>query len=172
MLARCCFPALLRRAPPAPPLLPPAHEWKTCGAERFGVRLHRTPCRVVKVYDGDSYTILWRGGDGRLVYANSRLFGIDTPELRGSDREKAVACRDMARALLLGEVLCATTQGATGLDKYGRPLVVLEALPGHTSARVSATLAAYASCVNRWMLAVGPGCRPLNASGGAAPSSG
>lgn len=132
-------------------------------------------CRVVKVHDGDSFTLMWRREeDGMAVFANSRLFGIDTPELRDRDdgkRADAIRCRDMARDLLFDELLSVTTEGVTGLDKYGRPLVTLRTVPGATSVRVCDALANYDGCVNTWMLRRGPGTRAYPPSPPRRPAS-
>lgn len=130
----------------------------------WNINLSDSVCKVVKVYDGDSLTLAWAGHASEICYANCRLHGIDTPELRSRDlREKEVAiqCRDLLRDLVLDDVLCATTQGNTGLDKYGRPLVVLAAHPVHTSARTRDTLLAHGT-LNQWILCTLPGCKAYN----------
>jgi endonuclease YncB( thermonuclease family) len=130
-------------------------------AVRFGLHAQQQPCKVVKVYDGDSVTLAWSRPDGRPCFANCRLFGIDTPELRGTsgeERAKAEACRDALTALALGEMFAFCTRGATGLDKYGRPLVVLTAHPSLSGQRVWSTLAPYAGSLNEWALRELPGC--------------
>lgn len=126
-------------------------------AKRFGLYLQSYPCRVVKVYDGDSVTLLWAGATG-LLRANCRLYGIDTPEMRGEHRAAALACRDALSKAVLDEVLLVTTQGPNGLDKYGRPLVVLR-IARETSESARETLANF-NTVNDWILHTLPGCRP------------
>jgi endonuclease YncB( thermonuclease family) len=132
---------------------------------RFGLHVVDYPCKVVKVYDGDSLTLAWpRTGpdDPNLCYANTRLYGIDTPELRGTKgkaRADAEACRDALRQLVLGQAFLFTTVGPTGLDKYGRPLVVLKPSRGLTADRVIADISPHAT-LNDWALKVLPGCQP------------
>lgn len=132
-------------------------------AVRFGLYFESRPCKVVKVYDGDSLTIAWpRDGpfDTKLTYANARLIGIDTPELRGTrgeEHERAVLCRDMLASLALGQIFMCTTSGRTGLDKYGRPLVILSPKRGWTSTEVCDAIEPHIS-LNDWALRSLPGC--------------
>jgi endonuclease YncB( thermonuclease family) len=132
---------------------------------RFGLYLRGAPCKVVKVYDGDSLTLVWEDPNrpSRLVFANCRLYGIDAPELRGGaggDAEKAAArrCRDLLARAFLGELLEAESAGTTGLDKYGRPLVVLRARGGWTSDAARRRLGG--GTLNDWILARLPGVVP------------
>jgi endonuclease YncB( thermonuclease family) len=113
----------------------------------------------MKVYDGDSYTLLWKQ-DSRFVYANCRMYGIDTPEMRSPDesqKAKAQECKRMMTHVLMNERMLFTTVGNTGLDKYGRPLVQLFVDPEHTSQRCRDILAGEDS-VNAWALKHLPGC--------------
>jgi len=80
---------------------------------------------VKSAYDGDTVTLdidlgcwVW------LHNEKCRLHGIDTPELRGSEEEKARgrAARDWVRSKILDqEVMIRTYRDKTG--KYGRLLV-------------------------------------------------
>lgn len=91
----------------AKPFVPPLHE---------GI--------VVKVYDGDTITIV-----SQLPYPESpyfrfsvRLAGIDTPEMKGkseNEKIKAVQARDALSALILNK--CIQLQNVT-TEKYGRLL--------------------------------------------------
>jgi endonuclease YncB( thermonuclease family) len=140
--------------------------------ERYGLRLHLEPCRVIKVYDGDSLTVVWRGGSGStpFVYANCRMYGIDTPEMNSKNaREKAAAgeCKRVLSSAVLDEHLLVTTVGPTGLDKYGRPLINLFVDPQRTSPRCKrmfvkverSAVPEYRS-INDWALDTLPGCKP------------
>jgi micrococcal nuclease len=166
-MSRCfpfrCWIRLPHRVPPASSqqaaALQRVEDWAS--ARRFGLYLQNYPCRVVKVYDGDSVTLLWAGagiGNTELLRANCRLYGIDTPEMRGEHRAAALACRDALSKAILNEVLLVTTQGPNGLDKYGRPLVVLR-IARETSESARQTLANF-DTVNDWILHTLPGCRP------------
>jgi hypothetical protein len=132
---------------------------------RFGLHVVNHPCKVVKVYDGDSVTLVWpRDGphDTHLCYANTRLYGIDTPELRGTkgrERSDAEACRDALRDLILGHMFLFSTVGPTGLDKYGRPLVVLRPARGITPERIFDEIRPHGT-LNDWALKFLPGCQP------------
>jgi endonuclease YncB( thermonuclease family) len=136
-------------------------------AEPFGIRWHDPGklCRVVKVYDGDSVTLLWTNVErspARLVRANCRLHGIDTPELRSRNPEQkhmAYTCRDALSNAILDQLVLVTTHGISGLDKYGRPLVVLKVHPRHTSNTTKEVVKDYES-INDWILHTLPGCKP------------
>ena len=78
--------------------------------------------RVVKVYDGDTITILFRFN--KQYYKTScRILGIDTPELRTKNlKEKAAGYK--ARDFLSGFILDKIILIKFGkFDKYGRPLI-------------------------------------------------
>lgn len=83
----------------------------------------RTIRQVVRVYDGDTATFVWKPSHySHCIQASCRLKGIDTPELhKGDERERAVRARDELKRVLgngNGWVL-----QVFALDKYGRPLV-------------------------------------------------
>lgn len=87
--------------------------------------LYEYRAEIVEVYDGDTVTAnidlgfnTWRMGE-RL-----RLYGVDTPEVRGAEREQGLVARDALRERILGqEVTICTIQDSTG--KYGRYLAVI-----------------------------------------------
>lgn len=83
------------------------------------LRYHYTAL-VTGVYDGDSITVDIDLGLGVWLKAQKvRLYGINTPELRGDDREAGLVARDYARAAILDkEVFLKTYKDKTG--KYGR----------------------------------------------------
>jgi len=78
---------------------------------------------VTGAYDGDSVTADIDLGLGSWRHdAKLRLFGVDTPEIKSTDKARAIAVRDELRELILGkEVRICTIQDKT--DKYGRFLV-------------------------------------------------
>lgn len=52
------------------------------------------------VYDGDTYRMEVDVGFGVTVdIGNVRLYGVDTPEVRGDEREHGIAVRDIVRRL-------------------------------------------------------------------------
>jgi endonuclease YncB( thermonuclease family) len=93
--------------------------------------------QVVKVYDGDTITIVMRERDGAPYFQyNVRMYGYDSPELRPPkntrDRarivESAKSARDYLQKLIFGKpVLVEVLPDA---DKYGRLLCKVYARPG------------------------------------------
>lgn len=76
---------------------------------------------VVSVYDGDSVTLhLDLGLKVWLRDQKIRLYGIDTPEIRGPERAQGVQVRDFVRHYLPPEteVIVRTYKDQTG--KFGR----------------------------------------------------
>ena len=81
--------------------------------------------KVVKVYDGDTITIDIDLGFG-IVMKNQkvRLYGINTPEIRGDEREQGLISRDYLRDKILDkEIIIQTVKDKTG--KYGRWLGII-----------------------------------------------
>lgn len=85
-------------------------------------------CRVVNVYDGDTFTVARREGDGQIRTIRVRLGGIDCPEMkpplsqprRDIEIAAAVEARDRLREILpVGKII---PLQVNGLDKYGRLL--------------------------------------------------
>ena len=90
--------------------------------ERFSFEGLERQSRVVKVYDGDTITILFRFN--KQYYKTScRILGIDTPELRTKNlKEKAAGYK--AKDFLSGFILDKIILIKFGkFDKYGRPLI-------------------------------------------------
>jgi micrococcal nuclease len=89
--------------------------------------LYYYKANVIEVYDGDTVTLDVDFGCNIWQHDKKcRLYGIDTPELRGSKEEKAKGrkSRDRLRELILGEaVFIKTHKDKTG--KYGRLLVTI-----------------------------------------------
>ncbi len=64
--------------------------------------------KVVKVYDGDTFTVEAYPWPGLEAKASVRVDGVDTPEIRGkceSEKRKAIEARDFVKWLVLGEVV-------------------------------------------------------------------
>ena len=79
---------------------------------------------VVEVYDGDTITCKVDLGFKVTVVKKIRLFGIDTPELRGADKQFGRDVRDYLRSLILNKhVILQTYRDKTG--KYGRYLATV-----------------------------------------------
>ena len=80
---------------------------------------------VTKGYDGDTVTMDIDLGMGVMLFGQKmRLFGLDTPELRGDERERGLLVRDYLRSLILWEqVQLYTFKNTLGNElkgKYGR----------------------------------------------------
>ncbi|MCH7500001.1 MAG: thermonuclease family protein [Nitrospinae bacterium] len=64
--------------------------------------------KVIKVYDGDTFTVEAYPWPGITAKASIRVNGVDTPEIRGkceSEKRKAIEARDFVRGLVLGETV-------------------------------------------------------------------
>ena len=75
---------------------------------------------VTKVYDGDTITVDIELGFGIFFNGQKlRLAYIDTPEVRGEEREQGLVSRDRVRELIMGkEIKIKTYKDSKG--KYGR----------------------------------------------------
>ena len=83
---------------------------------------------VTGVYDGDSITVDIDLGLGVWLKGQKlRLIGIDTPEMRGAEKEAGKVARDFVRSRLLGDgvnnVIIKTFKDKAG--KFGRWLAVV-----------------------------------------------
>lgn len=86
--------------------------------------LYTYKAKVLSVYDGDTYTLKFDLGFKISVEHKVRMLYIDTPELRGEEREAGLVVRDVVREHILGkEVVVKTHRDKSG--KYGRYLVEL-----------------------------------------------
>ncbi len=81
--------------------------------------------RFVSAYDGDTLTVDIDMGLGVWVRSQKlRVFGIDTPELRGDEKVAGLAARDALLDLLKNrELVIETIKDST--EKYGRWLARL-----------------------------------------------
>ncbi len=80
---------------------------------------------VVSVYDGDTITVNIDLGFGVILQKKKiRLYGINTPEVRGEERERGLVSRDYLRELIDGkEIILETIRDKT--VKYGRYLGII-----------------------------------------------
>lgn len=79
---------------------------------------------IIDVYDGDTVTAEVDLGFSVKMTMKLRLDGIDTPELRGEEREQGLVVRDYVRDLILDkQVILETLKDKTG--KYGRFLAII-----------------------------------------------
>ena len=83
--------------------------------------MYEYKAKVIKVYDGDTITVNIDLGFKISVIENLRLLRINTPEIRGEERELGLISRDKLRGLILGrDVIIKTSKDKKG--KYGRYL--------------------------------------------------
>lgn len=80
---------------------------------------------ITKVYDGDSPTAdIDLGFNVTLKNQKIRLYGINTPEVRGPQRDEGIFVRDCVRDLILNEeVILESYLDKSG--KYGRWLAMI-----------------------------------------------
>ena len=80
---------------------------------------------VKSVYDGDTITCdIDLGFDVILRKQKIRLYGIDTPELRGEEKERGIMVRDKVRELIDGkDIILKSIKDKKG--KYGRWLGII-----------------------------------------------
>lgn len=83
-------------------------------------------CKCVKVYDGDTITVVFKPFENCEFYKFSvRLSGIDTPEIRTNnedEKKKAILVRDYLRELILDKLIIIK---CGDFDKYGRLLAYI-----------------------------------------------
>jgi micrococcal nuclease len=80
----------------------------------------------VRAYDGDTITVdIDLGLNVWLKDQTLRLFGIDTPEVRGLERPDGLVARDHVRSRMQGaeRIIVQTIKDSTG--KYGRWLAIV-----------------------------------------------
>lgn len=78
---------------------------------------YRYTARIKDVYDGDTVTADIDLGLGVVLTDQKiRLLGIDTPEMRGGEREDGIVSRDYLRSLVLNKIIDLYTHR----DKRGR----------------------------------------------------
>lgn len=81
--------------------------------------MYEYKAKVIKVYDGDTITVLADLGFSITIKETIRFYGLNTPEVRGVEREDGLISRDRLRERILGkEVIIKTRKDKKG--KYGR----------------------------------------------------
>ncbi len=87
---------------------------------KLGRVMYEYKATVTKVYDGDTITVDFDLGFGIVLKKQTiRLFGINTPEVRGSEKADGIISRDALRQRILGkQVIIKTSKDKKG--KYGR----------------------------------------------------
>lgn len=106
---------------------------------------------MVSIYDGDTLTVEVDLGFDVTMKRRLRLYGIDTFELRGSERKRGLRARDWLREKVLGkEVIFRSVRTSSGryTGSFGRYLAVLYVdglnAPGFKN-------------INRWLIEEGHG---------------
>ena len=88
--------------------------------------LYTYKARCTSVYDGDSVTLDIDLGFNIRANRKIRLLGINTPEIRGSDRLDGLIARDRLRELIEGkDIIMVSHRDKSG--KYGRLLATIYA---------------------------------------------
>jgi endonuclease YncB( thermonuclease family) len=94
--------------------------------------------RIIKVYDGDSVTLVGRSHEKGEIYRYTlRLSGINAPELRTKDaneKQAAIMVRDVLKEKILNKYVYLSD---ISLDKYGRILC---------------TIQCEGKCINSWLI--------------------
>ena len=88
-------------------------------------RFYHYEIEITSVYDGDTVTADIHVGFGiTLVGQKLRLYGINTPEVRGPEKPDGIITRDEVRTKILGQTLIMDSHGDSK-GKYGRWLATL-----------------------------------------------
>ncbi len=64
--------------------------------------------KVIKVYDGDTFTVEAYPWPGLEAKASVRIDGVDSPEILGKceeEKQKAIEAHEFVKGLILGEVV-------------------------------------------------------------------
>ena len=88
--------------------------------------LFKYNAEVIKVYDGDTITCNIDLGFGVFLKKQSiRLYGINTPEVRGNEKAEGIKSRDYLRELIFNKVIRLETIKSSKKGKYGRWLGII-----------------------------------------------
>ncbi|MFD0835358.1 thermonuclease family protein [Mariniflexile aquimaris] len=83
--------------------------------------MYNYKAKIIDVYDGDTVTAIVDLGFLHFQEMKLRLYGIDTPELRGAEKQAGIVVRDLVREMILNkEVEIHSYKDKQG--KYGRYL--------------------------------------------------
>lgn len=83
--------------------------------------MYQYKAKIIDVYDGDTVTAVVDLGFYHFQQMKFRLYGINTPEIRGEDREKGLVARDIMRAMILDKEVTINSY-KDKQEKYGRYL--------------------------------------------------
>lgn len=81
--------------------------------------------KIIDVYDGDTCTAVVDLGFYVHTQMKLRLYGLDTPEVRGVEKIEGIKVRDIVRSRILNkDVIIKTFKDSQ--EKYGRYLAIIE----------------------------------------------
>lgn len=83
--------------------------------------MYQYKAKIIDVYDGDTVTAMVDLGFYHYQQMKFRLYGINTPELRGEEREKGLIVRDIVRSMILDKEVTINSF-KDKQEKYGRYL--------------------------------------------------
>tara|TARA_R100000935_G_scaffold58186_2_gene94250 strand:+ start:1128 stop:1454 length:327 start_codon:yes stop_codon:yes gene_type:complete len=83
--------------------------------------MYQYKAKIISVYDGDIVTAMVDLGFYHFQQMKFRLYGIDTPELRGEEREEGLKVRDIVREMILDKDVIINSY-KDKQEKYGRYL--------------------------------------------------
>lgn len=83
--------------------------------------MYQYKAKIIEVYDGDTVTAMVDLGFYHYQQMIFRLYGINTPELRGEERERGLVVRDIVRAMILNKEVTINSY-KDKQEKYGRYL--------------------------------------------------
>lgn len=83
--------------------------------------MYQYKAKIISVYDGDTVTAMVDLGFYHFQQMKFRLYGIDTPELRGEEREEGLKVRDIVREMILDKNVIINSY-KDKQEKYGRYL--------------------------------------------------
>jgi micrococcal nuclease len=79
--------------------------------------MYEYTAKIVSVYDGDTFDFYVDLGFDVWVKSKLRLHGVDTPEVRGTERPEGLVVRDYVRELILHKLVRIVVYKK---GKYGR----------------------------------------------------
>lgn len=83
--------------------------------------MYQYKAKIIDVYDGDTVTAVVDLGFYHFQQMKFRLYGINTPEIRGEERERGLVVRDIMRAMILDKEVTINSY-KDKQEKYGRYL--------------------------------------------------
>ncbi len=91
--------------------------------------MYQYKAQIIDVYDGDTVTAMVDLGFYHFQQMKFRLYGINTPEIRGEEREQDIVVRDILRAMILDKEVTINSY-KDRQEKYGRYLanIVIDGL--------------------------------------------